>query len=95
MNTNKRITMKDGTIVPAKSPVEWIPEHPSRCKVFSSQSNKWYTVRVTTAFESPDMDDLEYWTFDGVAESISGESVEPDGWAADGSPSWLLALELI
>ena len=38
---------------------------------------------------------MERWMFNGVARSITGKRVEPDGFGDDGSPSWLVALGLI
>lgn len=38
---------------------------------------------------------LERWSFDGVAMSLDGFRVEPDGMSPNGLPSWLLALGMI
>jgi hypothetical protein len=38
----------------------------------------------------PSLKTLERWSFDGIAESVFGERVEPDGHDQYGSPSWLL-----
>lgn len=46
-------------------------------------------------FESPSMEQLEAWVYDGTCETVTGETTEPDGYGPDGSPSWLLALGLI
>jgi hypothetical protein len=43
----------------------------------------------------PSQKKLDWWSFDSVAKSVFGTDVEPDGWSYDGSPSWLLALNLI
>jgi len=43
----------------------------------------------------PDMETLEHWTFDGVAEATDGCSIEPDGICEHGHPSWLLALDYV
>jgi hypothetical protein len=43
----------------------------------------------------PSLATLRKWMNDGVAKSVTGQRVEPDGYGADGSPSWLLALGLI
>lgn len=91
----KAITMKDGTIVPAKSPVEFIANNPKLCTVFSATNYQWYTVKITSAFKQPTNASLEKWVDDCIAKSVSGKKVETDGWASDGSPSWLLALGLI
>ena len=41
------------------------------------------------------MNTLEKWSSDGVAKSVTGQRVEPDGWGVDGAPSWLLAIGVI
>lgn len=46
-------------------------------------------------FERPSMEQLGEWVNDGVCESLTGDTVEPDGWGPDGAPSWLLALRMI
>ncbi len=38
---------------------------------------------------------LEQWHDNGIAKTPTGKTVEPDGFASDGSPSWLLALGYI
>lgn len=45
--------------------------------------------------KAPGLPTLEKYSNDGVAKSVFGARVEPDGWDADGSPSWLLALGLM
>jgi hypothetical protein len=46
-------------------------------------------------FFMPTDEQLEEWVYDGVCESVRGETVEPDGFDSEGSPSWLVALGLI
>lgn len=59
-------------------------------KVYSCNLHK-----ALTGFEPmPDDDQLERWSFDGMCETVTGHTVEPDGRGPDGSPSWLLALGL-
>lgn len=45
--------------------------------------------------ELPTQAELEEWIFDGLCETPSGDSVEPDGVGPDGAPSWLRCLGLI
>ncbi len=45
--------------------------------------------------ELPSMEELGEWVSDGVCESLTGHSTEPDGYGPDGAPSWLLALRMI
>jgi hypothetical protein len=46
-------------------------------------------------FRKPSLRKLEEYSSDGIAKSVFGNSVEPDGWSFDGSPSWLLVLGYI
>lgn len=89
MKTEKSIKLKDGSILPAGLPVTFQESTPSICLVDGRK------VRVSSAFVPPSMDELEEASNDGVCPSISGETVEPDGWDCHGSPSWLLALGVI
>jgi hypothetical protein len=43
----------------------------------------------------PGLHTLEKWNSDGVVKTPTGQKVEPDGWASDGSPSWFLVLGVI
>jgi len=38
---------------------------------------------------------MEKWMFDGVAKSVTGKRVEPDGIGPDGAPSWMLVFGII
>ena len=53
------------------------------------------TMRFTTFFKRPRMVTLARWSFDGIAKTVTGKRCEPDGYGSDGSPSWLLALDMI
>ena len=44
--------------------------------------------------KEPSMASLERMS-DGIAKSVTGKTVEPDGYGPDGSPSWLLVLGFI
>jgi hypothetical protein len=50
---------------------------------------------VSGITKSPSQSTLERMMNDGIATSVTGKLVEPDGYGPDGSPSWLLALGLI
>ena len=43
----------------------------------------------------PSIKKLEKWSSDGIAMSVGGKKVEPDGIDPDGMPSWLLVLGYI
>jgi hypothetical protein len=51
------------------------------------------TRRCTLVYDAPEFDELS--ADDSVSQSVLGETVEPDGFDSDGSPSWLVALGLI
>ncbi len=53
------------------------------------------TRKFSTFFKPPTMKTLEKYSFDSVAKSVTGKRCEPDGYAEDGSPSWLLVLGMI
>ena len=38
---------------------------------------------------------LQHMVYDGIASTVTGQKVEPDGHGTDGSPSWLLVLGMI
>lgn len=46
-------------------------------------------------FKVPGLPTLERYSDDGIAKSVFGARVEPDGWDANGSPSWLLAIGIM
>jgi hypothetical protein len=43
----------------------------------------------------PTLRTLEKWSMDGVAKTLLGQRIEPDGHSADGCPSWLIYLGFI
>lgn len=93
--TEKEIKTKSGEILPKGSPVTFLGEKaPHLCLVQGNRAEP-YKIRITSAFESPSMEELEEQSNDGVCDSILGERVEPDGYDEHGSPSWLLAMQLI
>ena len=50
----------------------------------------------TEETEEPDLETLEEWVYDGVAESTDGcGGIELDGHCQHGKPSWLLKLGMI
>jgi hypothetical protein len=53
------------------------------------------TPNFTIFFAPPSLAELEDWNNDGICESITGDTVEPDGHGPDGAPSWLLAMGMI
>ena len=45
--------------------------------------------------EMPDLETMQQWVWDGVAEATDGCIVEPDGTCEHGCQSWLLVLGVI
>jgi len=46
-------------------------------------------------YETPDLEQIEWWIFDSVCETLDGQLIEPDGRACNGCPSWFIALGLV
>ena len=46
-------------------------------------------------FKPPTIKTMEKWSESGIARSVFGKKVEPDGYDSEGSPSWLLVMGLI
>ena len=51
--------------------------------------------RYFSRFKEPSLKTMEKWSFDGVAKSMLGKRVEPDGYDEEGSPSWMLVAGII
>jgi hypothetical protein len=45
--------------------------------------------------KAPSVRTLENWSMDGVAKTLMGGTIEPDGMDSEGCPSWLLHLGYI
>jgi hypothetical protein len=72
------------------------PFNPSFVRMVTADGRSIITRDLKGAgLKIPSQKKLEWWSFDSVAKSVFGTDVEPDGWSYDGSPSWLLALNLI
>jgi|TARA_R110000744_G_scaffold57781_3_gene121049 metal-dependent amidase/aminoacylase/carboxypeptidase family protein len=46
-------------------------------------------------YDTPELETLEFWTWDSVVETLEGGRIEPDGFDHTGCPSWLLVLGLV
>jgi len=104
------IKLKDGRTFPKGSPVE-IKFFGNKdnghtiCEVTvlgsTDMSNMSYKTSIAnlpnnvSGFAKPSIATMEKWMSDGVAKTPTGKRTEPDGYADDGSPSWLLALGYI
>lgn len=58
------------------------------------QSQNWCKLFNANP-KPPPMSTMMKWEADGICKSLAGNSVEPDGWSFDGTPSWFLALGII
>lgn len=94
IKTEKQIKLKTGEVLPKGLPVEFIPSRNSVCRVIAGCGRE-YMVRITSAFITPSMDEIDEAMCDGVCMSVAGETIEPDGHDEHGSPSWLLVFGLI
>ena len=52
-------------------------------------------MKKTGRNHCPTLDELEYWSHEGVADATDGCKVEPDGTCEHGKESWFLVLGLI
>ena len=62
-----------------------INDEPKELKLRTSSLPRYFS-----RFKMPGLKTLERWSFDGVAKSMMGKPIEPDGYDEFGSPSWLL-----
>ena len=98
-NDKKEIKLKDGTIFPLNTECTLVFNTTAICEVVTA--DRTFKTRCANLphwfsdIERPTMEELEEANLDGICPSILGESVEPDGWDCDKSPSWLIALGLI
>ena len=93
--TKKPIKLRDGSEIPKGCPVSW---REGKATVHGPDREYRVSARgAARALEIPEPDDetLGHWVCDSVCESVLGETVEPDGYDSEGSPSWLLALGMI
>jgi hypothetical protein len=93
----KEITLKSGKVIPVGSFISWTE---NTARVISPQREFLCNVSFKSAAamlsrSAPDFEELEYWSYDGISESVNGDSVEPDGYGPDGAPSWLIVYGMI
>jgi len=94
--TTNDIKLKSGDVIAAgEATIQW-QDGAAYCHWAGA---KYRISRLSAAkalgIEQPSMDELEHMVYDGIALSIMGHNVEPDGIDPDGSPSWLMALGMI
>jgi hypothetical protein len=101
--SKKGVTIKTGETVEVKFDVKGkdgirddvYPFLPSFVSLNTEDGRRVVVPVKRSGLKLPSQRKLEWWSFDSVAKSVFGTDVEPDGWSYDGSPSWLLALNLI
>lgn len=95
IETKRAVKLKDGTTLPKGSKAWFLKKdngdwHNTVCCV------EGHLVSIVGAFgPAPKIETMEKWSNDGVAKSVTGRRVEPDGHGPDGSPSWLLVMNVI
>ena len=52
----------------------------------------WWCSKIKSL---PSLATLDKWQNDSICETVTGDTVEPDGHGPDGAPSWLVALRMI
>lgn len=99
----KEIKLRDGTVIPVGSKGDVLfnqGQNSVASAGFDSLGGRRVNLSNKNLFDYfgrpftkvPSLTSLEKMSDDGVASSVTGKRVEPDGFGPDGSPSWLLAL---
>jgi hypothetical protein len=99
----KPVTLKDGTVIEAgtRGTLRFNEQVPRQVIVdFDTRPNT--KLGVANLFDYfgrpfmkvPSMSSLSRMA-DGLSKSVTGKTVEPDGYGPDGSPSWLLILGMV
>jgi len=96
----KEFKFKSGIIVPVGTSCELqFQEGASVCTVHAGSVK--FRMQLTSLpfyfnkIKVPSLETAGKWIDDGIARSILGKKVEPDGHDDEGSPSWLLVMGLI
>ena len=101
--TFRKVATKEITLqIPKGSAVlYWFTEGDNDC-VRIQFDGKEKTMSICSAAKkltgftaAPSVNTMSKWIDDGIARSVTGKRVEPDGHGEDGSPSWLLVLGFI
>ncbi len=100
--TISTIPWKDGTVTPtgARVTVTFIQSTPYLAEIwFNDSCHRIHISRLHRLLKGfpkpPSISALTKMATTGVARSVLGKRVEPDGWDTEGAPSWLLAEEAI
>ncbi len=96
----KQINLKDGRKFPAGSTCQ-LSFDGKTTLVQITIENDTFKVNCKslpyyfTRFKLPSIRTLEKWTDEGMGKSLLGQTVELDGFDANGSPSWFLVFGLV
>ena len=99
--TIAELKLKDGTLYApgTDATFRWERNAPGTTLVtIQGREIRLSTSRLYKYFkvaQPPTMALLKRWMAQGVAKSVLGHRVEPDGWDPESSPSWMLVLGLI
>jgi hypothetical protein len=99
----KEFKLKDGTVIPANMECTLIFNGTAKVEIQVDLVREVRTFNTScrnlphyfAEIEMPSMEDLRDAVFDGICPSVLGNSVEPDGWDEEKSPSWMIALGMI
>ncbi len=97
------LKLKDGTVLQAgeKATVRFDEANPAMAIVdFASRPNTRISTKYLEGIFGKPFMKMPTWSAiekmgDGIAKSVTGKTVEPEGFGPDGSPSWLLVLGLV
>lgn len=98
----RRLVSKGGSVIEAGDIVDVSMYSGSDGRVILQSDGCRIIIRSDSCYDKlegfmkePSMRVLGRWVDDGIAKSIRGKRVEPDGHDSDGFPSWLLVLGII
>jgi hypothetical protein len=98
--TKVDINWKDGTKTPANTPVHiWFSPKQASSRMYVEIGSEVRVTRINQKYtginKQPGIKTLEKYSWEGIAKTVVGEKVEPDGFGPTGAPSWLLVLSII
>jgi len=100
--TKKQLNWKDGTFTPTDILVHLDFSEKTPSRVFVIDGDRVYKTKLVNAHSKftginkpPTMKTLQKYSWDGIAKTVTGKKTEPDGYGPDGSPSWMLVMEII
>lgn len=95
IKTTKEVTLKDGTIIPKGSIIDYVgPSLMVTIGIFQVGSRE-LKLRYRSVLKAPSIETIQKWEENGYCNSVFGARVEPDGIGPNQEPSWMLALGMI